>query len=213
MSLSRPTAHGFLTRLSCAAGLVVAMLGIFSASALAAGHTSSGTGGCEPTPLSNPFARFGDRSFYSPVEGGSFEEGTSGWSLSNAAIVAGNESYSVAGGTHSLAIDPKGEAVSPAFCVSIDHPTMRFFARRTSGSWGVLNVILRWSDSAGHSHDTTAGSLQSGSAWEPSPILALATSLPIWQGGETFSVQIVFKPEQYGGAWAIDDAYIDPRMR
>jgi hypothetical protein len=74
-------------------------------------------------------------------------------------------------------------------------------------------VILRWTDSAGKSHDTTVGSLQSGTAWKPSPVLALASTLPLWQAGETLSVQLVLKPEQYGGAWAIDDAYIDPRMR
>jgi hypothetical protein len=117
------------------------------------------------------------------------------------------------GGSHSLAIQPNGQALSPAFCVSIAHPTLRFFARQTSGSWAVLNVILRWTDSAGKSHDTTVGLLQSGTAWKPSPVLALASTLPLWQAGETLSVQLVLKPEQYGGAWAIDDAYIDPRMR
>lgn len=117
------------------------------------------------------------------------------------------------GGSRSLAIQPSGQAVSPAFCVSIAHPTLRFFARQTSGSWAVLNVILRWRDSSGASHDTTVGSLQSGTAWKPTPVLALATTLPLWQAGETLSVQIVFQPERYGGAWAIDDVFIDPRMR
>ncbi|MGV1046946.1 MAG: hypothetical protein ACOYD4_00265 [Solirubrobacterales bacterium] len=175
--------------------------------------TPRAAAGCPLGPLSKPFERFGDDASYSPVAGGSFEEGTAGWSLTNAAPVVGNESFAVAGGSHSLAIQPNGQAVSPAFCVGIAHPTLRFFARQTSGSWAVLNVILRWTDSAGKSHETTVGSLQSGTAWKPSPVLALATTLPLWQEGETLSVQIVFKPEPYGGAWAIDDAYVDPRMR
>ncbi len=89
----------------------------------------------------------------------------------------------------------------------------RFFARRTSGSWGVLNVVLRWTDSTGTSHDTSVASLQSGTSWTPSSPLQLATTLPLWQAGETLSAKLVFKPEQYGGSWAIDDVYIDPRMR
>ncbi len=165
------------------------------------------------TPLSQPFAGFGDSASYSPISGGSFEEGSPGWSLTNAAVVAGNESYGVAGGSHSLAIQPNGVAVSPAFCVSIAQPTLRFFARQTSGSWGVLNVILRWQEANGTTHETTLGSLQSGTAWKPSPVLALAGTLPIWQAGETLTARLVLKPEPYGGAWAVDDAYVDPRMR
>lgn len=219
MSLLRPTAQKFALKLAFMAGAVVVLLSILAAPAMAKYQPSAKKGaapaaaGCPVTPLSTPFAQFGDKASYTPISGGSFEQGSSGWSLTNAAIVAGNESYGVAGGSHSLAIQPNGQAVSPAFCVSIAHPTLRFFARQTSGSWAVLNVILRWTDSAGASHDTTVGSLQSGTAWQASPVLALATTLPLWQAGETASVRLVLQPERYGGAWAIDDAYIDPRMR
>ena len=175
--------------------------------------TGSAGAGCQLGSLSTPFAGFGDSASYAPVSGGSFEAGTAGWSLSGAAVAAGNESFGVAGGTRSLAIQPNGQAISPAFCVDISQPTMRFFARQTSGSWAVLNVIMRWTDPAGATHDTTLGSLQSGTAWKPSPVLGLASSLPLWQRGETLSARLVFKPEPYGGAWAIDDLYVDPRMR
>ncbi len=114
-------------------------------------------------------AQFGDKAEYSLLQGGSFESGAPGWSLSNAKVVGGNESYNVAGGSHSLAIQPTGIAVSPSFCVSIENPSFRFFARQTSGSWGVLNVILRWTDSSGTSHDTTVASLQSGTSWAAEP--------------------------------------------
>ena len=168
---------------------------------------------CPSSPTSNPFKQFGDSAAYSLVGGGSFESGAPGWSLSNSAVVKGNESYSIAGGSHSLAIQPTGIAVSPAFCVGIENPSFRFFARQTSGSWAVLNVILRWTDSSGTSHDTTVASLQTGTAWAASPVLKLATTLPLWQAGSSLSAKLVFKPEQYGGAWAIDDVYIDPYRR
>jgi len=169
--------------------------------------------GCPSTPTTKPFKPYGDSANYSLAPSGAFEGGASGWALSGAAVVAGNESYYLHGtaDTRSLAISPAGTAVSPAFCVSVDHPSFRFFARRTGGTWGTLVVKLRWRDSAGRTNDTTVGAINAAStSWQLSPRLALATTLPLWQSGQTLSVQIVFDPEDYGGAFAIDDVYIDP---
>jgi hypothetical protein len=224
MSLLRPTAQKFVLGCACVAGALAMLLGFSAAPAMAWNNgkasqapapttTTKASTGCPSAPLSQPFAAFGDGASYSSLPGGSFEEGTAGWSLTNASVVSGNESYNVAGGSHSLATQPTGTAISPAFCVSEEDPTIRFFARQTSGSWAVLNVIMLWQDSSGASHYTTVASLQSGTAWKPSPIISLADSLPIWQDGETVSVRLVLKPEQYGGAWAVDDGYVDPRMR
>jgi hypothetical protein len=168
---------------------------------------------CPTSATSHPFTQFGDSAAYSLVPGGSFEAGTPGWALSNAGVVSGNESYKVAGGSRSLAIQPNGSAVSPTLCVSTAYPTFRFFARRTSGSWGVLNVILRWTDSAGTTHDTTVAAIQSGTSWTVTPLLKLATTLPLTQASSSLSARLVFKPEPYGGAWAIDDVYVDPYSR
>lgn len=168
---------------------------------------------CPSSATSTPFAQFGDTAAYSPLAGGSFESGAPGWSLTNSAVVSGNESYNVAGGSHSLAIQPTGVAVSPSFCIDITEPSFRFFLRQTSGSWAVLNVILRWSEASGATHETTVASLQTGTSWQASPVMALATTLPLWQSGSTLDARLVFKPEQYGGAWAIDDVYIDPHGR
>lgn len=227
MSLSRPTAFESSRRtigsIAGAALLAALVLGSTTGSASAAqlrwpAQPPSGApqapaqGGCESAPTSNPFARFGDDADYSEVPGGSFESGTQDWSLTNASVASGGESYEVVGGSHSLAIQPSGVAVSPAICVSTANPTFRLFARRTSGSWGVLNVLLRWTDAHGATHDTTVVSLQSGTSWTPSAILPLASTLPLWQSGETLTAHLVFKPEAYGGAWAVDDVFVDPRM-
>jgi hypothetical protein len=168
---------------------------------------------CPVGPTSHPFTKFGDGAAYSMLPGGSFESGAPGWALSSAAVVAGNESFEVAGGSRSLAIQPRGVAVSPALCVSTAYPSFRFFARRTSGSWGVLNVVLRWTDASGNTHNTTVAAIQSGTSWTISPILKLASTLPLWQSGETLSARLVFQPEPYGGAWAIDDVFVDPYSR
>jgi hypothetical protein len=168
---------------------------------------------CPTAATSKPFAKFGDSAAYASLAGGSFESGAPGWSLSGSTVLSGNESYNVAGGSHSLAIQPTGVAVSPTFCVNIAEPSFRFFLRQTSGSWAVLNVVLRWTDSGGTSHDTTVGSLQTGTSWQASPVLQLATTLPLTTSASTISAKLVFKPEQYGGAWAIDDVYVDPHSR
>jgi hypothetical protein len=186
---------------------------LFSSALLIGAVPAVASAACASSATSTPFTKFGDSAAYSLLAGGSFESGTPGWSLTNSNVVSGNESYNVAGGSHSLAIQPTGVAVSPSFCVSTAQPSFRFFLRQTSGSWAVLNVILRWSEASGATHETTVGSLQTGTSWQASPVLKLATTLPLWQSGSTLNARLVFKPEPYGGAWAIDDVYIDPHSR
>jgi hypothetical protein len=191
-----------------ALGMVAGAVAIAGAPAAASAAT------CTYGPLSTPFAQFGDSASYGLVPGGSFESGAPRWSLSQAAVASGNESFNVAGGSHSLAIQPTGTVMSPAICVSTASPTFRFFARQTSGSWAQMNVVLRWTDAFGAVHDTTTGSLQgSGPAWQVTPAFALSSTLPLWQAGQTLSVRLLFEPAQYGGAWAIDDVYVDPNGR
>ena len=172
---------------------------------------------CPSTPTTKPFQAFGDAHDYSLVPNGGFEFGAGGWSLSGARVAAGNESWSVraAGDSKSLAIDAGGTAVSPTVCVDLSRPTYRFFARRTSGSWGVLNLRVRWQDSSGRTNETTIAALDSssGTAWRVSPALNIASLLGLWNADQDVSVQLVFDPENSGGSWAIDDVYVDPYGR
>jgi hypothetical protein len=161
------------------------------------------------------FKSFGDLANYAPVQNGAFEGSTSGWSLTGSAMAAGNESFYVhgAGDTRSLSINPNGVAVSPPVCVGIATPSFRFVARRTSGSWAQMNVNLLWTDAAGVAHTTTAGSVGGSTGWALAPVMNLGSTLPLWQSGDTLTVRIQFLPAQYGGAWSIDDVYIDPYSR
>jgi hypothetical protein len=166
---------------------------------------------CPATSTTKPFRGFGDDAEYSLVPGATFEGSLPGWSIPGAAKVLGNESYKVHSTVddESLSISPAGLAVTAPFCVSADHPTFRFFARRTSGTWGTALVKVRWSDSGGV-HDTVVGSISSTSLWAPTASLPLASVLPLTQPGSTLNVQIVLDPENSGGGFAIDDLYIDP---
>jgi hypothetical protein len=172
---------------------------------------------CPTTPTTKPFKVLGDQNDYSLVPNGGFESGAGGWSLAGGRVVSGNESWSVraAGDSKSLAIDSGGTAVSPTVCIDINRPTYRFFARRTSGSWGVLNLRVRWQDSSGRTNETTIAALDSnfGTAWAASPTLNIASLLGLWNEDQDYSVQLVFDPENSGGSWAIDDVYVDPYGR
>jgi hypothetical protein len=172
---------------------------------------------CASTPTTKPFQAFGDGHDYSLVPNGGFESGAGGWSLPGARVTTGNESWSVraAGDSKSLAIDATGTAVSPTVCIDIKRPTYRFFARRTSGSWGVLNLRVRWQDSSGRTNETTIAALDSsfGTAWRVSPVYNIASLLGLWNADQDASVQLVFDPENSGGSWAIDDVYVDPYGR
>jgi hypothetical protein len=172
---------------------------------------------CQSTPTTKAFQAFGDPNDYSLVPNGGFEAGAGGWSLSRSTVTFGNEPWSVrgAGDSKSLAIDASGVAVSPTVCIDLSRPTYRFFARRSSGTWGVLNLRVRWQDSSGHTNETTIAALDSssGTAWRVSPALNIASLLGLWNADQDVSVQLVFDPENYGGSWAIDDVYVDPYGR
>jgi hypothetical protein len=170
---------------------------------------------CPSAATSQPFARFGDTADYVPVPGGSFESGGKGWSLGEASIVNENESYDVAGGSHSLEIKPGGTTVSPTVCVNSIYPTMRLFARQMPSqyNWGVLEVSVRWTNAEGKTQETVVGSTQGETSWQPTQILNFGAALPIWSGSPDMSAQLVFKAYAGGSAWEIDDVYVDPYSR
>jgi hypothetical protein len=188
---------------------------------------------CPSSSTSVALAQFGDNAAYSLLSGSSFESGAPGWRLTNAEVVGGEgangegangegangegaNGEGANGDSYSLEIEPGGVAVSPAFCVSSEYPSFRFFARQLSGGgWGAsLNVSLRWKDGFGFRRETetTVASLQPSSSWTLSPVLKLAGALPLWMPGSTLKVRVVFQPSG-GSSWAIDDVYIDPYSR
>jgi hypothetical protein len=194
-------------------GLRGGLAAVLGAAALTFAVVPAADAACSATQTTKAFAAFGDNADYSLAPGGAFESGATGWWLAGASVVAGNESAKVHGAddSRSLAISATGKAVSPAFCVGIQHPTFRFFARRTSGTWGVLNLKLRVKGSDGVVNETVVASVTAAdTAWHPTAPVALSTVLGLWNGDQSASVQIVFDPEDSGGSWAIDDVYIDP---
>ena len=94
-------------------------------------------------------------------------------------------------------------------CVGLDEPTLRYFARKNSGLLSTLTVSVQVQLQLGVWVTLPIG-VDLGGAWHPSlPILVVANLLPLLPPDQT-AVRFMFAP-LLGGAWQIDDVYVDPR--
>jgi hypothetical protein len=166
-------------------------------------------------PLSQPFLPWGDLAFYALAPNGGFESGSDGWRLGgDAAVVDGNEPFQVGGDTDasSLMLPPGSSAQSPPACIGVLYPTARLFVRNTGSPTSTLRVDVVYRDVLGFRWTVPVAHLAATSSWAPStdvPLFANLTALPLVSGGAA-QVAFRFTPEGDGGAWEIDDLYIDP---
>jgi hypothetical protein len=166
---------------------------------------------CPTQPVSTPFSQWGDSNDYFLVPGGSFE-GTAdqmGWTLSNASLTTGNETFNVndAGDQQSLTINGGGSATSPYFCVDETMSGLRFFAQQVSAGTDLrVRVLLQTSDGVTvvPLADLADGSMP---AWAPTDALGGSARLP---SGSTMMVALRFRAPASSGSWQIDDIYVDP---
>jgi len=194
--------------------LRIAVVSMLAVSALGAAAPGANAGllpgsGCNYPPAAHPFAPWNDLASYSLMQGGSFESGASGWTLAGgAAVVAGNESFHVAGSadSHSLSIPAGSVATTPKFCVSLTRPTFRFFVVNSGSSSSRLRVKVVFRSLLGILGILDGGTVSSGSAWQPSPVLLSTLNAPLGSN----SVQFTFVPSDTTGSWRIDDVYVDP---
>jgi hypothetical protein len=203
--ISRPPRRALAT--------VAACLGLLVTAAPAAASTDS----CA-IPASSPvFASLGDTASYFAVPGGTFEDAVTGWSLSGAQVVSGNEPFQVGGlgDSHSLSIAPGGVAASPTICVNSLTPTWRFFsvAENPTAPASQLTVLAQWTDPrTGHTFRLPIAHRngQTDAVWSATPALILGKLLPV---GMNVNIQLVFQAGRNGGGWSIDDVFVDPYAR
>jgi hypothetical protein len=187
---------------------LVALSLIAGALVLAAGTApaSAGLGLACPSLTTKPFSPWSDYANYAFVPDGGFEAGGSGWSLSGARAVAGNEPFFIHGKSdrNSLFIPAGKSATSPGMCISLLSSKMRFVVRGDSGAKlkvqiiyrGLLSSVLGILD---------GGTISAGGNWKPSPAVGmLGGVLPLL----TSSVQFRFTASN--GTVVIDDVYLDP---
>jgi hypothetical protein len=185
---------------------VVAVVALALAASVQAASAGSS---CNYGPATQPFARWGDLASYTIAPGGSFEAGAPGWALTGGArVVDGNESYYVRSryDRHSLVLPPGSTATTAPFCVSLNRPTIRFFARNSGSSASQLRVRVVFRGLLGVLGILDGGKISAGSSWSPSPVMLATLNAPLG----TTSAQFVFTPLNATDAWRIDDFYVDP---
>jgi hypothetical protein len=193
--------------------LVVGVIALFGA-----GPASAGLGLACPDKTSYPFAPWNDYAKYAFVPNGGFESGGTGWTLTGGArVVSGNESFFVhaAGERYSLSLPQGSTATSSPMCISALSGKMRFFAANAGSSKARVKVQVLYNGGVGSLLGglgallglSEVGYVSGGAAWKPAPAVGmLGGTLPLL----TSSVQFRFTAPYDGGAFRIDDVYLDP---
>lgn len=180
--------------------------------AAVAAFPSAAEAACPDKASRQVFSRFGDYNWYFAAPGGTFEPGTASWTHSGSSVVYGNETYFVNSTTdrQSLRVPSGASATSPSFCVSAQHPTLRLFAKKLSGSGGTLTVDIVTSTGT-----TVAGTVANSGqyvTWRPTQSLDLASRLALSATVTSMYVRLRVRADS-AGAWGVDDVFIDPYRR
>ena len=195
-----------------AAGLVASLA---AAAALVPSSVSAAASKCSYPSLTKPFAPWSDTADYTLVTGGSFEQtGNAAWTLAGAKIVAGNETFFVhgKGESKSLSLPDLSTATTPVSCVSEATPSIRFFAKNDGALSSALTVDAGVAAGKGTTWTRLATLTASTPDWSPSPIILLNLPKTAFASG-TAKVVFRFTAQGGGGAWQIDDLYLDPFKR
>lgn len=192
------------------------VIAVLAAALTIAGAFAASAQACSYTGATQVFSPWGDQHGYALAPNGGFETGSSGWSLGGgAAVVAENETFHLngAGDSYSLSLPSGSSAVSPPLCMALDTPLFRMLARNSGNPSSKLRVEATYS-LLGLVRTTVPSTVSAGSSWAPaqamSPVLGLSTLigtlLPSY-------IQVRITPIGQGGAWQVDDLYVDPFSR
>ena len=168
-------------------------LALFAA-AIALAVAAPAAQACTDQSVSRPFLPWLDVAWYEAAPDGGFEAGADGWTLSGASVVSGGHPWG--GDQRSLSLPAGSSATTGPVCVTVAHPTIRFFARGD----GLLAVSVL----AG-GLEAPIGLVTGGGSWAPSLPMPVVFNLL----GEQ---DVRFRFTSLGGL-RIDDVYIDPSSK
>jgi hypothetical protein len=158
------------------------------------------------------FQSWGDNASYSLAPQGDLSA-SDGWTLSKTAtVVSGADPFS--GAARSLEFGKGAEAATPAMCVNLDNPTIRFFTRDSGGNGkSHLKVSVLYEDLGGKVKRLTIAKLKAGTEWQPSTILPIYFNmLALASPSGVTAVAFEFKAEglQKDETLSISSLYVDP---
>jgi hypothetical protein len=195
-------------RVTLVIAATVAAVGCTAGPALAGGAAA-----CPSAAVTNPFAPWGDNADYRLAPDGDVEGAAASWSLSGGAAAAeGNETFMVTRPKdhRSMRLPSSSTATTACMCLGVEHPTFRFFARRSGGTvLSRLLVEVVFDDLTGHEQALPVGLLAASDAWAPSSPMPTITDLLAPILGSAIRVSFRFRPLA-GGTWSVDDVYVDP---
>jgi hypothetical protein len=193
----------------CATGLGAAVVTSGPASAADSGSLFAT---CPYREVSTPFAPWGDENFYAAIQGGSFEDGGTGWTLSGATIGPDNETFHVGGpaDTQSLTLTGDAQATSPDTCVDLGNHSIRMFVKSSGDPDSALHIQVSVEDPLTGLALSTGYDIAGGvgtSDWAPTDQILIPNLL----GGllQTDRLSLVFTTAG-PATWNIDDVYLDP---
>jgi hypothetical protein len=178
---------------------LIVVAGALAALALAAPAAEAAA--CPEQSLERTFLPWLDPAWYHPAPDGSFESGGS-WTLTgDAAVVEGNQPY--LDGSRSLDLPAGSTATTAPICVTVAHPTIRLFARNAGSPLAPLTVTVSFRTLLGLELTLPVGVVLGDEQWAPSLPLLVVGNLLSREARFTFS-------SPPGGAWQIDDVFVDP---
>ena len=158
------------------------------------------------------FEPWGDAAAYALAPQGDLST-SDGWTLNkHAAVVGGADPFS--GASHSLQLTKGAEVATPAMCVNLDNPTIRFFVRDVGGNGkSNLKVDVLYEDLDGHVKHLTIAKLRAGREWQPSAIVPIYMNMLAQASPSGLTaVAFEFKAEglQKDETVSISSLYVDP---
>jgi hypothetical protein len=96
-------------------------------------------------------------------------------------------------------------------CIDKTYPSFRFFARNDGEEKSRLDVEVLWWESGASKHSKIKLDKKAGDSWAPVKSVKLPENL--LETSELEPVQFRFSVTGAGGAWQVDDVYVDPWAR
>ena len=162
---------------------------------------------CQDPIIVNPFTTFGDLRDYVLAPYGDFEHSyMDGWSLEGGAGTVIDEH-----GNGALDLPAGSTATSPAMCIDLNYPTVRFFVRNVVEE-GDLEVQVMYVD---HKKAYKPKTVKKLKAKRPYGLTKDIKIDPDRGGKEEGWRRIAFRfvADEDKGNFRVDDLYVDPRLR
>jgi hypothetical protein len=171
-------------------------------------QTAATTLSCQEPVIVNPFIGWGDYRDYVLAPYGDFENlALPGWTLEGGATALRNSS-----GQGILRMPSGSRATSPAMCVDLNYPTMRYFVRDVADDKSRLSTQVMYVDHETAYAPYTVAKLDPRPSWSLTEDIAID---PQRGGVDPGWRRVAFRliaPKDVADI-RVDDIYVDPRMR